>query len=108
MTRPMTVYVTDESGELVPRELGPDEFPSKITVFCDECHTEVTRDYVINEDMTKAERLEVARASLRREGWRCDAFGDHCPACTGVALEKILHACGPKLGIVLPDAGGGR
>ncbi|MBO3751565.1 hypothetical protein J5X84_36295 [Streptosporangiaceae bacterium NEAU-GS5] len=78
--RPMTVHVHDaDTGDLVERTLGPDEFPAQISVCCDWCHTTVTGDYVVNETMAKPERLEVARATLRRKGWQCDESGDYCP-----------------------------
>ncbi|WP_433357743.1 hypothetical protein ACQP25_44955 (plasmid) [Microtetraspora malaysiensis] len=78
----MRVYVNDlTTGELVARELETHEYPSQITVFCDRCGDEVTGDYVVSEHMTSPERLEVARAHLRGEGWVCDKTGDYCPDC---------------------------
>ncbi|QQC89860.1 hypothetical protein [Streptomyces alfalfae] len=53
-------------------------YPSKIVVFCDECGAEDARDYMVSTEQTSAERLEVARAHLRAQGWRCDESGDYC------------------------------
>jgi hypothetical protein len=78
----MTVFLRDEAtGQDRPYQLAPDEFPSQIGVFCDGCGTTVKRDYVVSEAMSKTERLEVARVSLRGDGWQCDESGDWCPAC---------------------------
>lgn len=79
-----------EATSTVPPEIvsailrDPDSplYPSQIGVFCDDCGTEVVRDYLVSTEQTKVERLEVARASLRGEGWQCDEEGDFCPACT--------------------------
>lgn len=81
--RPITVNMPDpETGEDRMVQLAPDQFPCRIGVYCDTCGTTVAGDYVVSESMTKPQRLEVARAHLRRrEGWRCDQTGDYCP-CT--------------------------
>ncbi|MGA4995841.1 hypothetical protein [Nonomuraea bangladeshensis] len=80
--RPMTVYLRDpETGQDRPYQLADDEYPSSIGVICDGCGATVERDYVVTDAMTKPERFEIARAALRREGWRCDESGDWCPAC---------------------------
>jgi hypothetical protein len=87
--RPMTVYVRHpETGQERPYQLTGNEFPSQIGVFCDGCGTTVERDYVVSETMTQPERFEVARASLRHEGWQCDSSGDWCPACGAPASQK--------------------
>lgn len=54
-------------------------YPSKIVVFCDDCGAEDARDYMVSTEQSSAERLEVARAQLRAEGWQCDRSGDYCP-----------------------------
>ncbi|MEV0584059.1 hypothetical protein [Nonomuraea sp. NPDC050310] len=78
----MKVFVNDPTtGQPVERELRDDEFPCQIGVFCDGCGTATERDYVVSEAMTKPERFEVARITLRRDGWQCDASGDWCTAC---------------------------
>ncbi len=56
-------------------------YPSRIGVFCDDCGTTREHDYMVSTEQTKTERLEVARAYLRTEGWTCNAEGDFCPAC---------------------------
>lgn len=98
MTRPVTVYVHDESGEPVRRVLEDHEFPTQITVFCDECGKRVTGDYVINEEMSKPERLEVARAHLRREDWQCDKTGDYCPDCKAADAQRMASCGHPTVG----------
>jgi hypothetical protein len=67
------------------RDEGSPLYPSKIAVYCDECGTEVARDYMVSTGQPRSERLEVARAHLRGNGWRCDEHGDFCPACAGPA-----------------------
>lgn len=57
-------------------------YPCRIGVFCDRCGTEVLADYVVQPDMTKAERFEVARTHLRENaGWSCTPGVDLCPGC---------------------------
>ncbi|MET7713708.1 hypothetical protein [Streptomyces sp. NPDC005407] len=56
-------------------------YPCQIGVYCDDCGTVVSRDFIVNDLMPKPERLELARAALRAEGWTCDADGDLCPPC---------------------------
>lgn len=57
-------------------------YPDSIGVFCDACRTEVVHDYVVSDDMTREQRLAVARHHLtRNQGWACTGAGDFCPAC---------------------------
>lgn len=59
-------------------------YPSQISVYCDDCGITVTHDYVVHTDMTRDQRLDVARTHLTdNEGWDCGAAGDLCPACKG-------------------------
>lgn len=60
-------------------------YPCEITVFCDECGVEVTADYLVPAESTSADRLKIARAHLRGQGWKCDLGGDWCPGCTNGA-----------------------
>lgn len=62
--------------------LGSEKYPSQITVSCDHCGTEATNDYMVNEQMTRDERLRAARAHLvANEGWEHTTDGDDfCPA----------------------------
>lgn len=63
-------------------DTGPDApYPCQIGVYCDDCGTIIKLDIVVNDRMSKPERLEAARAHLREDGWTCDADGDFCPAC---------------------------
>jgi hypothetical protein len=64
--------------------------PSQIGVYCDDCGTTVKADYLVSTNMTKAERLEVARKHLRAQGWRCDEFGDVCPSCERPPAAAVL------------------
>jgi len=57
-------------------------FPCQICVYCDDCCTTVSGDYMVHEDMSKPERLSVARTHLTADkGWRCDDSEDFCPEC---------------------------
>ncbi|MFJ9644989.1 hypothetical protein [Streptomyces sp. NPDC101206] len=59
-------------------------YPSQIGVYCDDCCLTVVHDYVVHTDMTRDERLGVARKHLTdNEGWDCGAAGDLCPGCKG-------------------------
>lgn len=58
---------------------------SAIAVYCGDCGSAVTADYIVSADETGAERLELAREHLRAEGWRCNDKGDLCPACPAPA-----------------------
>ncbi|MFJ1869932.1 hypothetical protein [Streptomyces chartreusis] len=66
-------------------------YPSQIGVFCDDCGTEVSGDYMVSTEQTSAERLEVARAHLRTQGWVSTAAGDFCPPCS------VSHPSEPRL-----------
>ncbi|MFE0877294.1 hypothetical protein ACFW4X_20965 [Streptomyces smyrnaeus] len=62
------------------------KFPCGIAVFCDQCGTTHRGDYIVTDQMTRGDRLEVARDHLRRnEGWSCTADGDFCPGCKKTA-----------------------
>ncbi|MBE4790269.1 hypothetical protein [Streptomyces caniscabiei] len=70
-------------------DTGPDApYPCQIGVYCDDCATTVKRDIIVNDRMTKPERLEAARAHLRADGWTCDETGDFCPACQPKETSK--------------------
>jgi hypothetical protein len=74
-------YATPLTPEVVSAILrDPDSplYPSRIAVFCDECGTTESDEYMVSEEQTKAERLEVARSHLRKQGWQCDEDGDFC------------------------------
>lgn len=58
-----------------------DYMPTQIVVFCDYCDMDTCYEYLVGADDSKVARLEVARAYLRTQGWKCDAGGDSCPAC---------------------------
>lgn len=63
-------------------DTGPDAlYPSRIGVNCDECWTVVEDDFIVSDRVTKAERFEIARKRLRRQGWSCTEDGDLCGDC---------------------------
>ncbi|MEV2203701.1 hypothetical protein AB0E11_27595 [Streptomyces fradiae] len=63
---------------------GVDAYPTQIGVFCDDCGLLSLHDYIVHTDMTRPERLQVARDHLTtNEGWDCGAAGDLCPDCKG-------------------------
>ena len=79
---PRTATPEQVSAILRSADTGPDApYPCQIGVYCDDCGTTVKRDYIVNDLMSKPERLEIARTHLRAEGWQCDADGDYCPTC---------------------------
>lgn len=66
-------------------------YPSKIVVFCDDCRTEVASEFMVSTEQSSAQRLEVARAHFRTQGWQCNEAGDLCPACApAAALSAVL------------------
>jgi hypothetical protein len=72
---------TPEQVSAILRDPDSPLYPDAIGVFCDACGTTVEGQYIVSEEQTKEERLEVARTHLRAAGWQCDATGDHCPGC---------------------------
>lgn len=64
--------------------MDPDhhEYPSRITLFCDECDLHTRVEAIVNENVFSRERLAMGRAYLRTLGWACDEDGDYCPNCT--------------------------
>ncbi|MDX3672773.1 hypothetical protein [Streptomyces europaeiscabiei] len=82
---------TPQSTQTAPAPLTPDIvnaiildddspwFPSRMGVYCDTCGLTFSGEFMVSIEQTKAERLEVARAHMREQGWQCDALGDYCP-----------------------------
>lgn len=90
--QPRTASPEAVSAMLRSTDTGPDApYPCQIGVNCDECGTVVTGDYIVNDRMTKPERLEVARTNLRAGGWSCTAAGDFCPACAVFSCPADIH-----------------
>jgi hypothetical protein len=73
--------LTPEIVNAIVRDMDDPRYPCQITVFCDHCGLKNTGDYMVSDDMTKAERLAAARAHLvANEGWEHTADGDDfCP-----------------------------
>lgn len=80
MTDPTTTPGTmpPDMVNAIVRDMDDPRFPSRIAVFCDECGFTESGEYMVSEEQSKAERLEVARAHLRKSGWQCDEDGDFC------------------------------
>jgi hypothetical protein len=80
--QPTATPLTPEIVSAILRDPDSPYYPSRITVFCDHCGTQRTGDYMVREDMTRDERLAVARKHLTtNEGWQHDADtgDDYCP-----------------------------
>lgn len=71
--------LTPEIVSAILRDPDSPLYPSRICVFCDDCGAEFSGEYMVSEEQTSAERLEVARAHMRTKGWQCDQDGDFCP-----------------------------
>lgn len=73
--------IAPEALSAILRDPSSPMYPTQITVFCDHCGREHTGDYLVSDDMDRAERLAVARKHLAdNEGWKHDKFGDDfCP-----------------------------
>jgi hypothetical protein len=65
-------------------------FPSRIGVFCDECWTVDERDYMVDDSMTKLDRLKVARDVLAALGWSITPEADLCPSCATTHAQEGL------------------
>jgi hypothetical protein len=61
-------------------------YPTLLGVFCDADGTVIEADIIVNDRVSKPERLEMIRQYARSQGWVCSAHGDWCPACTGKAV----------------------
>lgn len=77
--------LTPEIVSAILRDPDSPLYPCQITVFCDHCGFEATGDYMVSDDMTKTERLAVARKHLvANEGWEhADDGDDFCPEHAG-------------------------
>lgn len=89
--QPTAQPLTPEIVSAILRDPDSPLYPSRICVFCDECGIQFGGEFMVSEEQTKTERLEVARAHMRTQGWQCDRSGDYCPthkaendACPGV------------------------
>lgn len=60
---------------------NPAMYGAEVGVFCDRCGADECHDIWVFNGSTQEERFELARGSLRAEGWRCDDDGDLCAAC---------------------------
>ena len=72
--------------EEVDKMTAPVEsYPAQITIFCDDCGFEDTRDYLVSENDSQETRFEYARTYLAaKQGW-C-IIPDHidlCNNCSG-------------------------
>lgn len=87
--------ITPEALSAILRDPEDPRYPSQITVFCDHCGRERTGDYLVHEDMTRTERLAVARKHLvENEGWEHDeeVGDDFCPEhASGEAVEQAAQ-----------------
>lgn len=90
--------MNDQPDTASPQNVGPDassnafseeKYPAAIGVFCDDCGTEQVNQFVVSDQVTRAQRFEIARRFLRENaGWSCTEAGDFCPACTPTAAPS--------------------
>ncbi|MEE1838150.1 hypothetical protein [Streptomyces sp. SP17KL33] len=71
--------LTPDVVNAIVRDMDDPRYPSLITVYCDTCGLTFSGEYLVSAEQTSDERLEVARAHMRTQGWQCDALGDYCP-----------------------------
>jgi hypothetical protein len=85
MTSTAPQPLTPEVVSAILRNPDDPRYPSQITVFCDHCGTKATNEYMVDEQMTRDERLGVARAHLvANKGWESTPDGgDFCPEHAG-------------------------
>ncbi|MFE4051210.1 hypothetical protein [Streptomyces sp. YIM B13518] len=86
--------LTPETVSAILRDPDSPLYPSRITVFCDDCGTEATGEFMVSAEQTGTERLEVARAYLRTKGWQCDYSGDFCPNHRANSTPQVLVEVG--------------
>ncbi|MFJ8603420.1 hypothetical protein ACIREM_32880 [Streptomyces shenzhenensis] len=107
--QPTPQPLTPEVVSAILRDPDSPLYPSRICVFCDECGTEFVGEFMVSEEQTSTERLEVARAHMRTQGWQCDRAGDYCPEHKRAAADEpsacIAHGIGDDLDL-LPTAEG--
>lgn len=78
--------LTPDQVNAIVRDMDDPRYPSRITVYCDDCGTTATGEYMVSAEMTSMQRLAVARKHLvDNEGWKHDAATgeDFCPAHAG-------------------------
>ncbi|PBC71536.1 hypothetical protein BX265_6146 [Streptomyces sp. TLI_235] len=65
-------------------EDSDEKYPCQLGVYCDNCGTEWSGDFVVSDRDSKPERLEIVRRHARNKlGWSCGEAGDYCPTgCT--------------------------
>jgi hypothetical protein len=88
MTDPTTTPGTmpPDMVNAIVRDMDDPRYPSKITVYCDDCGIERTGEYMVSAEMTSMQRLAVARKHLvDNEKWKHDpnTGEDFCPAHAG-------------------------
>jgi hypothetical protein len=64
-------------------------YPTLLGVFCDADGTVIEADIIVNDRVSKPERLEMIRQYARSQGWKCTNVGDFCPECVASA-EQVL------------------
>lgn len=68
---------------------GPDAlYPTRLGVFCDADGAVIEADIIVNDRVSKPERLEMIRQYARGQGWKCEDIGDFCPECCYVVRRK--------------------
>lgn len=85
----MTEPIHPDLVNAIVRNPDDPRHPSRITVFCDQCGTENSGEYMVSAEMTSTERLAVARQHLvTNAGWEHTADGDdYCPEHAGSPAE---------------------
>lgn len=69
----------------IVRDMDDPRYPTRIGIYCDTCHVTESHEYMVSDDMDRTERLGVARAHMRTQGWQCGDGGDFCPEHAGSA-----------------------
>jgi hypothetical protein len=87
---------TPEQVSAILRDPDSPLMPDPIGVFCDDCGTVVEGQYIVSEEQTKEQRLEVARVHMRAAGWVCDENGDYCPDCQTGTPAPLPAPHGPR------------
>lgn len=73
----------EEARAAVPAE----NYPCQLGVSCDQCGAEWAGDFVVNDSVTKADRLALVRKEVvTNHGWACGE-NDLCPKCNEVRYQ---------------------
>jgi hypothetical protein len=79
--------------------MQPETYPAQLAVACELCPTQLAADFVVTDDTTKTQRLQLITDHARTLGWLCVDSWTYCPTCTSkpttwtVTADNGLDLC---------------